>query len=149
MPRLLKKILTMRESSQIKKKKTQRDTLEDETDEIFAKLREKHSDTPSPKLRLWAKVIHSGRYDDYDTPRDVPLITGAPAPLKPRKNNVATALTGAASVIVQALSSSPRRGSRDENDEGASAMISPLKMTRIRQNCLDDLKLKELYSYSR
>ena len=100
---------------------------------------------PSPKLRLWAKVIHSGRYDDYDTPPDVPLTTGAPAPLKPRKNNVATALTGAASVIVQALSSSPRRGSRDEN-EGASAMMSPLKITTIRRNCLDDLKkLKEFY----
>ena len=97
-----------------------------------------------PKLHLWAKYIQSGRYDDYDTPPNIPFITGAPTPLGSKKPNVATALAGAATAIVKALSGSPKKNISERVDEGAK--MSPLKMATLRRNCLDDLKkLKELF----
>ena len=133
-----------------KKKKSEKDTLDEETQEVFTKLHEQHPGMESPKLRLWAKLIQGGRYDSYDTPPKIPLITGAPAPQKPAKQNVGDALAGAATAIVKALSSPNQTPSantrvRTLDDEGAKK-ISPLKMTNIRRNCLDDLKkLKELF----
>ena len=123
-----------------KKKKSQRDHQEEETEEIFTKLHDKHPDMQSPKLRLWSKLIQSGRYDNYDTPPDIPLITGAPAPIKPKKQNVTDALTGAATAIVKALRGSPPRSDDGRRNEDGTKKISPLKVTTIRRNCLDDLK---------
>lgn len=122
-----------------KRKKTLRDTQEEETEEIFTELHARHPDMASPKLRLWSKLIQSGRHDDYDEPPNIPLINGA---LKPKKTSVASALTGAASAIVSAISGSPRKAKVSGNE----GTMSPLKMTAIRRNCLDDLKkLKELF----
>lgn len=100
-----------------------------------------------PQLCLWSKLIHSGRYDDYDTPPNIPLITGAPAPIKPKKQNVTEALAGVATAIAKALNSSPGKSGRVSqiSDEEGTRRISPLKVTTIRRNCLDDLKrLKDL-----
>ena len=130
-----------------RKKATPREQLEEDTDVIFQDLKEKHPKMEAPKLRLWAKLIQSGRHESYDTPPQIPLIIGAPAPAKPKKDSVADALTGAATAIVQALQppkahDSPVVRKCSESDVNK---ISPLKMTTIRRNCLDDLKkLKEL-----
>ena len=76
-------------------------------------------------------------------PPDIPFITRASTPTKPKKPNVATALAGAATTIVKALSSSPKSSGK-RIDEGAK--MSPFKMATLRQNCLDHLtKLKELF----
>ena len=61
-------------------KTTKREQSEEETDEIFLQLKQKHSEMAAPKLRLWAKLIQSGRHDSYDEPPNIPLITGSPAP---------------------------------------------------------------------
>ena len=75
-----------------KKPKMSKSDSVDELDTFSSKLREKHSDMPAPKLRLWSKLIQSDWYDDYDTPPDIPLITGGPAPMK-KKENLVDALT--------------------------------------------------------
>ncbi len=66
-------------------KKKKREQTEADTDEAFQQLREKHPKMEAPKLRLWAKLIQSGRHGSYDTPPQILLITGAPAPVKPKR----------------------------------------------------------------
>jgi len=51
----------------------------DNVDHIFKELKSKHSDMENTKLRLWAKLIEKGHYDDLDNPPQIPLITGSPA----------------------------------------------------------------------
>jgi len=58
---------------------SKRESFEEEIDKIFTKLKEKHPDMPAPKLCLWARLIQSGRHDDYENLPNIPLITGAPA----------------------------------------------------------------------
>ena len=59
-----------------KKVQTPRDKLEEELNEIFMKLKEKHPNVETVKLRLWGKLIQSGHHDNYDDPSDIPLLTG-------------------------------------------------------------------------
>ena len=59
---------------------------------------------PAPKLQFWARLIQSGRHDDYENPPNIPLITGSPtATSKPKKDSVTDALTSAATVVVKLL----------------------------------------------
>jgi len=51
----------------------------DNVDHIFKESKSKHSDMENTKLRLWAKLIEMGRYDDLDNPPQIPLITSSPA----------------------------------------------------------------------
>ena len=88
-----------------KKPKMSKSDPTDELDTITSKLGEKHSDMPTPKLRLWSKLIQSGKYDDYATPPDIPLITGGPARMKKKKENPVDALTGAGTTVVKMLQS--------------------------------------------
>ena len=64
---------------------TKREQIEEVTDEIFQKLKKNHPQMQGPKLRVWAKLIQSWRYEDYDTPPQIPLITGAPTPAKKKR----------------------------------------------------------------
>ena len=59
------------------------------------------------KLRLWAKLIYSGHHDDYDTPPNIPLITGKNAgnSKKTAKESVASVVAEAATAIVKACKS--------------------------------------------
>ena len=132
-----------------KKPKMSKSDSTDELDTISSKLREKHSDMPAPKLRLWSKLIQSGRYDDYDTPPDIPLITGGPAPMK-KKGNLVDALTGAATTVVKMLQSNANTVTVSSHTppktDSVRAGISPLKFAQLRRNCLEDLKrVKELW----
>ena len=92
----------------------------------------------APKLRLWARLIQSGHLDDYDTPPNIPLITGSSS--KPQKESVADALTGAATAVVKMIQSTS-----SSSCESIPAQMSPLKAAQLRQGCLEDLKkVKEL-----
>ena len=51
--------------------KDQREQLEEEVDDIL------NPDMTAPKLHLWAHLIQLGHHDDYDTPPNIPLITGS------------------------------------------------------------------------
>ena len=134
-------------SKRMKGNASKREQIEGDTDEIFQKLREKNPKMDAPKLRLWAKLIQSGRHESYETPPQIPLITEAPPPAKPKKDSFAEALTGVATTIAKALQPPKAFHSpiAQVRNESPTNKISPLKMTTIRRSCLDDLKkLKEL-----
>ena len=127
-----------------KKKSTSRDSIEDEIDTIFKKLKEKHPDKGSPAIRLWARLIQNGRWDNYDSPPPIPLITGDKNGRGKSKKESRTATDVIAGVLVKALqphSTSPGT----KISESSVAKISPMKTATIRQSCLEDLKrLKDL-----
>ena len=109
----------------------------------------------NPKLRLWAKMISTGRHDDYINPPNIPLITGSPAPKK-KLSSMVDALTSAASAIATAIRSpSPlsviQSPSTPQNPRSshADSKFSLMSGAKLRRSCLDDLKLlKELYQDS-
>ena len=52
---------------------------DEDIDATFQKLHDKYSDDYSdPQLRLWARMCVNGFHDDFDTPPNVPAITGQP-----------------------------------------------------------------------
>ena len=77
----------------------------------------------APILCLWACLIQSGHHDDYDTPPNVPFITGSSS-TKPKKESVADALTGAATNIVKVIQSNSGGPAASAS---VSAQVSPLK----------------------
>ena len=124
-----------------KKQKTKRDLVEKEVDDILKALKDKHADLTLPKLRLWARLIHSGHHDDYDTPPNIPLITVSPNPAKGKRDCMSDALTGAAKVIASVLKPSSPQTPPPSSATG----ISPMKSAQLRRSCLEDLKrIKEL-----
>ena len=99
----------------------------------------------NPKLRLWAKIIQTGRWDNYDNPPPIPLITGTPKS-QSRKDSITDALTVVATAVVNALKpqewTTPKRASADSS----GVKVSPMRSVTIQRSCLDNLKkLKELY----
>ena len=121
---------------------------EDDLDVIFKQLKTKHSTMENAKLRLWARLIEKGRYDDYDTPPQIPLITGSPAPAKKKHDSVSEALV---TVVAKALQTSNRPASPSGQPSGKDnseppSKLSPFKHAQLRRSCLEDLKsLKDLY----
>lgn len=126
---------------------TRRELFEEELDEIYKKLKEKHQENyTGPQLRLWARMLHCGRYSDYDNAPPVPLITGTPA-TKP-KDTMKEALTGAATAVVKMIQSGgcAEKGVCTPASKSSPTYISPLKNSQLRRSCLEDLKkIKELY----
>ena len=138
---------TVEEPPAKKTKATKHDQIE-EVESIVTKLKDKHPQMPTPKIRLWAKLIHTGRYEDMDTPPDIPLITGAPASAKPKKDNsIAEALTGAATAVVKMLQGNAQSPKMSEHDTSlTTTTISPMKLAHLRRSCLEDLKrVKDLH----
>ena len=128
----------------------------DNVDQIFKELKSKHSDMENTKLRLWAKLIDKGRYDDVDNPPQIPLITGSPAPAKKKRDNISNALVDAATVVAKAFQTShtpttvatdsPTRSRVPIGQLEPPSKLSPLKYAQLRRSCLEDLKsLKDLY----
>jgi hypothetical protein len=122
-----------------KRKVVEIEHAEEDGDDIFHDLKEKHPKMEGPKLRLWAKLIQAGKHDSYETPPPIPLITGV---AKPKKETLTDAVVGAASAIAKVLQ--PNSGSASNiTDDGTK--ISPLKVASLRRSCLEDLKkLKDL-----
>ena len=122
-----------------RKAQTARDKSEEELDEIFGKLKEKHPNIETVKLRLWGKLIQSGHHDSYEAPPDIPLLSGSVKKMPP-KEGVADMIAGAATAIVKAINN-PTKEKSPTKVHG----LSPLKAMSIRRSCLDDLKrVKEL-----
>ena len=117
---------------------------ERDLDEIFHDLKKKNPKMEAPKLRLWAKLIESGRYDSYEDPPAIPLITGGPLPGKPKKESLSDAVSGAGTAIVKVLQQ-PKTPINHKIDDSSVSKISPLKVASLRRSCLEDLKkLKDL-----
>ena len=167
---------------QKKRTPTPRERAEEELDEVFKQLKEKHpgmesstisfnvcldllalyfvcitcymhfstclcSGMESAKLRLWAKLIHTGHHEDYVTPPNIPLITGKTTPTtKPKSDGIADAVAEPATAIVKAINhpgvpqpQTPPKSCSSANDLHVKK-ISPLKVLTLRRSCLDDLK---------
>lgn len=115
---------------------------EQETLEIVDELREIHSDKYTvPQYKLWAKYILAKRHSSYDTPPEIPLITGTPVNRKHTKETFNEAVAGAATAIVQALKpTTPVRPSSSLQG------ISPVSHANLRRRHLEDIRtLHSLY----
>jgi len=132
--------------SKKKKALTPRDKLDEELQDVLTKLKEKHPDMEVPKLRLWAKLIQSGHHADYNTPPNIPLITGkVNKPKKTATEGVADVVAQAATAIVKACKPAPSSPNKVSNCSDIKS-ISPLKLVSLRRSCLEDLKkTKELF----
>lgn len=114
-----------------------RQDKEEEIDEIYEELRSHHKDNFSvPQLRLWARMIYCGTYDDYIEPPRVPMITGSHSQ-RPKKESavMVEAFTGAAEAIAKVFSPQPATSSVP------SIGISPSKSTDLRMKNLQQLRL--------
>ena len=138
---------TCEEPPKKKRKTKENECFEEDIDAIFHQLKEKNPKVDSPKLRLWAKLIQTGKHDSYETPPPIPLFSDA-TPSKPKKaslaesvNGAAAAVTGAASAIVNVLQpSQPNKSKPNESAQSDGTTISPLKVASLRRSCLEDLK---------
>ena len=118
-------------------KASKSDDREEELLEIVDQLKEKHSASYTvPQYRLWAKFIQSKRHDSYDSPPNIPLITGNPDARKHnRKDTVGDAIAGAATAFAKALNRSPRSPSLSQQG------ISPNSHANLRRRHLEDMRM--------
>lgn len=129
-----------RERSPIRSTKCgKREEKEKEIDEIFQDLKNRHGDGYSgPQLRLWARMIHNGVYEDQVDPPQVPMITGKPGTSnRPKSESLTEALTGAATAFAKVFKTSP---SRPTNPTPPGVGISPCKAAELRMKHLEQLR---------
>ena len=83
---------------------TNRQEREDEVDEVYKTLKEKHgTNYDIPRLRLWSRMICANIHEDTDNPPNIPAFSTMPSK-KPRKNTFADAIEGAAVAFANAVS---------------------------------------------
>ena len=98
---------------------------EDDVDEHFKILTEKHGDTYGvPQRRLWARTIHCGTHDSHDTPPALPIF--GPLPKRPKKETFTDAVTNAAVAFAKAISPSTQENLSPQHHQ-PSTMLSPKK----------------------
>lgn len=131
-----------------KKKVAESEQFGEETDDadkedVFQALKKKHPLIEGPKLRLWAKLIRDGRYDDYDSPPSIPLLQDGFT--KPKKESLKDVVAGAATAIAKVLQPINLNSPTNTNDENTK--ISPMQVASVRRSCLEDLRrVKDLYA---
>ena len=144
--RIATETISSRNISSVDKRKrssSSREQTEEEIDDIFYELKEKHiSKYETPKLRLWSRMIASGLHTDYDTPPDIPAFTGSICK-KGKKDNghsMNEALTGAAIAFAKAINgseASPVSSSQSSN----TSYVSPSKSVDLRMKNLEQLRV--------
>ena len=128
---------------------TRRQEKEEEVDQIFSDLKDKHcGNYSSPKLRLWARMIASGIHESIEEPPDVPAFQHPER--KRRKESLTGALTGAVEAIAKVMGNAenPQEVAQvttiRESDTQVS--ISPGKAAELRMRNLEQLRyLQGLY----
>ena len=132
---------TKRKRKTITEVPSKRQTMEEEVDDAFRKLRDMHgTDYEVTQLRLWARMIQCGTHDSYEDPPNVPMIIGIPP--KRSKENFSESLANAAVAIVKALSPPPPE--KKENSD--IVRISPAKKCDLRMRNLEQLRyIQQLY----
>ena len=104
---------------------------EEDVDEHFQTLTEKHGDTYSlPQRRLWARTIHCGTHDSYDTPPALPMF--GPPPKRHKKQSFQKETNNPSTSGTQEDSSSLENQS--------SVAISPGKSVDLRMKNLQQLR---------
>ena len=93
-----------------------------------------------PHLKLWARHIASGIYDDYNNPPDSPAFSGA-APKRARRESLSEVISG---VVVKALSTDPKRHKKEKTSEGPQPSCSPGTGVPVSPGRAVDLGMKNL-----
>lgn len=113
------------------KSSSRRQEREDEVDDIFKQLKEKHEKKYDiPKLRLWARSICGNLHDDLDTPPDLPAFREHTARKAPRES-LTDALTGAAVTLTKMF--------KGDNVE-KSALVPPELKIDLRMKSFGQLR---------
>jgi len=114
---------------------------EDDVDEHFMILTEKHGDTYSvPQRRLWARTIHCGTHDSHDTPPALPMF--GPPPKRPKKESFTDAMTSAAVAFAKAISPSTQEIPSPQHHQ-PSVMLSPTKSVDLWMKILQHLRFTQ------
>ena len=122
---------------------TRRQEKENEIDNVFTELKQKHDNYDVPKLRLWARMIASKLHDDMDKPLNIPAFDSTPK--RPRAG-FSDALSGAAVAFANALHGEPSRPSIRGSVSSLATGVSPGKSVELRMKNLDQLRcLQRLY----
>ena len=122
---------------------TNRQEREDEVDEVYKTLKEKHgTNYDIPRLRLWSRMICANIHEDTDNPPNIPAFSTMPSK-KPRKNTFADAIEGAAVAFANAVShkddSSGKKGHVCCGDSPGPA-VSPGKTVELRMKHFEQLR---------
>lgn len=128
---------------------SKRQEKEEEVDDIFKQLKEKHGEKyDTPRLRLWARSVSSKIHDDLDNPPDLPAFRNETGPKKPAKKETLTdALTGAVIAFTNKYNSeSTRSPQRTSNPPTQPVGISPGRSVELRMKNFEQLRyLQQLY----
>ena len=120
---------------------------EEDVDEHYKTLTEKHGDSFSvPQKRLWARTLHCGTHDSYDTPPPLPMF--GPQPKRPKKDLLAETIMNAAVAIMKATTSPTSAAQPTQHDQfnPSSVVMSPGKSVELRMNNLQQLRvLQQLF----
>ena len=107
---------------------------EEDVDEHYKIITEKHGDTYTlPQRRLWARTLHCGTYDSYDTPPPLPMF--GPPPKRSKKDSLSDIIANAALAITKAIN--PSVSVVQQSSEQPKIGISPGKS-------VVDLRMKNL-----
>lgn len=127
---------------------TKRQDKEDEVDDVFLQLKEKHGQKfDTPRLRLWARTICGNLHDDMDNPPDLPAFRGNnQTPKKPHRESLSDALTGAAVAFAHAFKSQNATEAPHLPDSVTTVGVSPGKAVELRMKNFEQLRyLQQLY----
>ena len=127
-----------RNRSPTRKKSSRREDKEQEVDDIFQDLKERHeSDYSGPQLRLWARMISNGLHEDLDNPPRVPMITGT-TPKRPKQDTLTEALTSVATVFAKMIN--PPSSGQSVGASSSAMTMSPCKAADLRMKHLEQLR---------
>ena len=130
---------------------TRRQDKEEEVDDVYQELRDKHADTYStPKLRLWARMIASNLHEDRDNPPNIPAFCGSTPKRTRQQESFSDAISGAAVAIVKALGGeAPSKTSSPPVTPvqlSTAAGVSPAKSVELRMKNFEQLRyLQQLF----
>ena len=135
-------------NKELVKRPTKRERHEEEINDIFDELKEKHKDYGVPKLRLWARMIVNGVHESTEEPPNVPMITGLPTK-RSKNESVHDVVVDAAKAIAQVFTASQKGHSPPKGNlhSGCSTNnISPARLADVRMKHYEQLRyLHKLY----
>ena len=123
------------------KRPTKRERHEEEVNDIFDELKEKHKDYDVPNLRLWARMIANGVHESTEEPPNVPMITGVPPKKRFKTESVHDVVVDAAKAIAQVFTV-PQKGEQKDQSPAKGNLNSSCNSVNISPSRLADVRMK-------
>ena len=132
---------------------SRRQEKEDEVDDIFQELKDKHGDKFGiPKLRLWARMVGANLHDDLENPPNIPAFCGNTPKRLRQQESFSDVIGGAAVAIVRALASETPSKAKDasatpcQSSTSLPSSLSPAKAVEMRMKNYEQLRyLQQLF----